>query len=217
VQHLRKLQRDDRGASLAELLVGMLVMSIFMTIFTGAVVSMSKTVTKVEAVTTSKAQVSNAFLQLDTRVRYADAISTIGSATGGSGDSYVELGSVPTGASGQRCTQLRVDLASAKLQLRTWTVTGLTYSDLTGWTALASFIMPQDASGAGYQPFSTPPALAGPSMFQRLTITLVVGVFTASTPSITRASVTFTALNSNVSDTTNATVCQQGLLGGLRP
>ncbi len=218
VQRLRELQRDDRGTSLAELLVGMLVMTIFMTIFTGAVVSMAKTVTKVDAVTTSTAQVNNAFLQLDKRVRYADAISTIGPATGTSGDTYVELGSVPTAASVQKCSQLRVDLASQKLQLRTWTATGsTTYSDLTGWTPLASSIVPLDSSGVGYQPFSTPPASGAPTVFQRLTVTLVAGTSGASPPTTTRTSFTFTAVNSNVADTTNATICQQGLVGGLRP
>jgi hypothetical protein len=215
---LRELHRDDRGTSLAELVVGMMVMGIFMTIFTGAVVSMAKTVTKVEAVTTSTAQVNNAFLQLDRRVRYADAISTIGPATGTSGDSYVELGSVPSAASVQRCTQLRVDVGSQKLQLRTWTATGsTTYSDLTGWTPLASFIVPLDASGASYQPFSTPPVSGAPTSFQRLTITLVAGTSGASSPSTTKTSFTYTAFNSSVADATNATVCQQGLLGGLRP
>jgi hypothetical protein len=188
----------------------MAVMAVFMTIFTGAVVSMARTTTKVEAVTSSTAQVNNAFLRLDKLVRYAEAITTVGPATGGSGSSYVELASLDSASSQETCTQLRVDVGTQKLQLRTWTVTGpTTYSALTGWATLASNIVPQDATGAVYPPFAVPPSLVAATVYQRLTITLVAGTSGPSSTSRTRTSFTFTALNSNASDATNPAKCQQ--------
>ena len=131
-----RLHRDDSGTTLIELIVGMMVMGVFMTIFTTAVVSMAKTTTKVEAVTTSASQVNNAFLTLDRIVRYASAVSTPG--TGASGDWYVELESVDYGSSSAQtqCTQLRLATASQQLQLRTWTPVGATTSAFASAAAI---------------------------------------------------------------------------------
>ena len=49
---LTRLRREDRGTTLAELLVGMVVMGIFMAIFTTAVITMVRTTLQVEAVPT---------------------------------------------------------------------------------------------------------------------------------------------------------------------
>ena len=209
---LRRLRQDDRGTTLAELLVGMAVMGVFMTIFTGAVVTMARTTTEVEAVTGSAAQVNNAFLQLDEQVRYADAITTVGPATGTSGDSYVELSSVNSATSVETCTQLRVDIGTQKLQRRTWVATSATaYAALSPWTTLASFVLPRDADGVAYQPFAAPPPPGGAvtTTFQRLTITLVAGTSGPGSTSTTSTNMTFTALNSDASDPTNEVKCQQ--------
>jgi hypothetical protein len=217
---LGQLGRDDRGTSLAELLVGMTVMGIFMAIFTAAIVSMANTTTKVEAVTSSAAQVNNAFLRLDKLVRYANAVTSIGPSTGASGDWYVELDTVDNDAAVETCHQLRVDVSTQQLQLRTWTATGTTtYSSLSGWATLASNIRNGAAPAASAdQPFSTPAALdAASTSFQRLTITLVAGTSGPSSTSTTRTNLTFTALNSDASDTTNSAKCHQLASVAYRP
>ena len=72
------MDTDDAGVTTIELIVGMLVMVVFMTIFTGAVVSMATTINKVEAVTTSSQQTNTAFLRLDKLIRYSSAITNMG-------------------------------------------------------------------------------------------------------------------------------------------
>ena len=210
---------EDTGATLVELLVGMLVMVIFMTIFTGAVVSMARTVVKVDAVTSSAAQVDKAFLTLDKLVRYANAITTIGTAP--SGGWYVELDTVDTAASKDTCTQLWVDFTTKRLRVRTWdarTAIGLPIP--SAWKTLADNIQPKDTTGAAYQPFTVSAvgasAPAG-ARFQQLTVTLTAGTSKVTSASTTRASMTFTALNSSASDPTNATKCHQLAAAAYRP
>jgi hypothetical protein len=211
---LSRTPRDDTGTSLIELLVGMMVMGVFMTIFTGAVIRMAQTATKVEAVTSSAAQVNNAFLAMDKVIRYASAISTTGK--GSSGDWYVELDTVDydDGADAHQCMQLRLDVSLKQLRFRTWTpLTASTYtgSSLTGWSKLADNVNNGTAvAGSVDQPFTTPPALPAASTgFQRLSMTLVTGTAGASSSTTSRASLDFTAYNSVARDTTNATRCQQ--------
>lgn len=202
---------NDAGTSIAELLVGMLIMVIFMAIFTGAIAAMGSTINKVEAITTSTQQTNTAFLKLDTLVRYAGAITTAGQGT--SGDWYVELDSAANDTSTETCTQLRVDIASQELQQRTWLPTGTTTyqaGSLTGWTALANNITNGTASpGSADQPFTVPAALTtAATTFQRLTVTVVAASAGASVaPS--RSSMTFTSLNSAASASTNNSQCQQ--------
>lgn len=216
----RRLHADDRGTSLAELLVGMMVMGIFMAIFTGAVVSLARSTTKVEAVTTSAAQVNNAFLRLDKVVRYANAITPTGKSTGPSGDWYLELSSVDSDTDVETCTQLRADVPAQALQLRTWTaLSPTTYSSLSGWSTLANNLTNTTAAaGAADQPFTSPTPLAAASTsFQQLTVTLVAGTSGPASTSTTRTNVLFTALNSSTKDKTNATKCQQLPAADYRP
>jgi hypothetical protein len=206
VRRLREVAADDRGTSLVELVVGMVVMTVFMTVFTGAIASLAETTTHIEAVTSSASQVNNAFLRLDKLVRYATAVTTPGQGT--SGDWYVELDSVIDAK--ESCTQLRVDVTRRQLQQRTWTVnaSGAPYSDYVDWRPLASNVLNASAApGSDDQPFSFPAASS--TSLQRLTVTLVTGTSGAASCSTTRSSLGFTALNSSVSDTTNATQCRQ--------
>ena len=123
----RRPARDD-GTSLIELLVGMMLMLIFMGMFTAAVILMNQSANKVESVSLTSNQVNTAFLKLDRMVRYAAAISTPGTAAV-SKDWYVEFRTTNTGA--EVCTQLRFDIASAQLQQRSWRVSGGTATNLT--------------------------------------------------------------------------------------
>lgn len=184
---------DDEGTSLMELIIGMALMAIFMSMFTGAVVLMTSTANKVQAVTGSSAQVNQAFLRLDKLVRYASMISAPAKATiaGGTGDWYVELSSPnPSGAA--TCTQLRVDLVKQQLQQRTWTVSGdQVVSAASAWQPLASSIT--NAATDVPAPFvrGTNPK----SVFQQLQINLTSAQL-RPTKATSSTSLTFTAVNS---------------------
>ena len=200
---LADLHHDERGTTLMEMIVGMAIMAIFMSMFTGALLLMSNTTNKVEAIANSTGQLNQAFLQLDRSIRYATGISTITTATTTS-DWHVEyertINSVDT------CSQLRID--NGQLQTRTWlpNSAGTGYTGLSGWTALASGIT-NSSPTATPAPFSVPAANASVSTaFQQLTISLVVASGT-STAATTMNSMTFTALNSSAAS--SAPVCQQ--------
>lgn len=197
---------DDTGSTLMEVVVGMALMGIFLSIFTTAVFQMSRTINKVDAVTTSADQANQAFLRLDKLVRYASAISTAGRSSSGSW--YVEMDNTANGP--DVCTQLRIDSASGQLQQRTWTVTTIGTTAASSWSMLAYGITNGAvAVGNADQPFTVPAgAAAASSPYQQLTVTLVVKSGSA-TSATTRSKVTFTAINSTASSTTNSTVCQQ--------
>ncbi|MGH8861324.1 MAG: type II secretion system protein [Jatrophihabitantaceae bacterium] len=195
---------DDRGSTLMELVVGMTVMGIFMTIFTTAVFQMGRTVNKVQAITISAGQVNAAFLRLDKLVRYASAIATSGASAGGNW--YIELDNTANGP--EVCTQLRIDVPTGQLQQRTWGVTNSVAGTASSWKMLANGISNGTATaGSNTQPFVVAASTAS-SPFQQLTVTLVVN--NGGATSATSASqITFTAVNSVASASTNATTCQQ--------
>lgn len=203
---LRRLHDDDHGTTMMEVIVGMALMAIFMGMFTAAMLLMSNTVNKVEAITASSGEVNNAFLGLDKSVRYATSISAP-VRSGSANEWHVEFGS--TKGTANVCTQLRVH--SGQLQQRTWNVAGdgSTVSNLSHWIPLASNITNGSAAaGSGNQPFSMPDPSndKASTNFQRLTITLTAGSGT-STNAPTGTTMTFTAVNSNAA-ATNAP-CQQ--------
>lgn len=202
----RRVESDDTGSTLMEVVVGMALMGIFLAIFTTAIFQMGRVINKVDAVTTSAGQANQAFLKLDKLVRYASAIASAG--TSPSGSWYVELDNTANGP--DTCTQLRIDATTGQLQQRTWTVTTTGSSTASAWQMLAYGITNGAvAAGSADRPFTVPSgAAAASSPFQQLTLTLVVksGGATSST---TRSKITFTAVNSTASATTNSTICQQ--------
>jgi hypothetical protein len=201
---LRERLRDDEGTSLIELVVGISLLSVFMGMFTGAVVMMNNAVNKAQAVSLTSTQLNQAFLNLDKTVRYATAISTPGQGT--SGDWYAELRTTSTGT--DQCTQLRVDIATQELQQRTWTVTNTVASTASGWIPTASGITNGNAvSGAATQPFFLPPPSAS-AKFQQLRINLTSPSGSGSSATTSTSTFTFTALNSTVPVPT-ASICQQ--------
>lgn len=185
---------DDRGSSLTELLVGMALMLVFMSIFTGAVVMMNRSVTKVESVNRSSTELNQAFLTLDKTVRYAAAISS--PAKGTDGNWYVELRTTATGV--QVCTQLRIELAGLRLQRRSWQVTASVASGLTTWSELAAGVVNGSAAaGSDDQPFLLKPE-TGTVDYQQLVVKLVSTAGAGPTLTTSRSAVSFTALNSTV-------------------
>lgn len=201
---------DDQGTTLMELIVGMAIMSIFMSIFLTAILLMTKTANKVEATSITASQTNQAFLRLDKTVRYASAISTPG-VSSTSGDWYAELDSPATTVNGNdTCTQLRID--TGRLQQRTWTIANGAATGTTAptWTSIASFLTNGSVAPASADvPFTAPAASTSASTtFQRLQIVLIA-TSGNSGQATTRSQMTFTALNSDVSLAGNATTCQQ--------
>ena len=200
----------DAGTTLMELIVGMVLMAIFMAMFTGAIVAMTSTANKVEAVTIATSQTNQAFLTLDKQVRYAVVITPPGQSTI-SGDWYVEYEYAKSDPASPTvtytCAQLRVDQSSQQLQERTGAPGASTPS---AWIPLASNIVNGAATaGSTTVPFTVPvPASGASTTFQRLSITLVATAGSSS-PSTTQSQVTFTALNSTAPLPRATTACKR--------
>jgi Tfp pilus assembly protein PilW len=195
----------DAGTSLLELIVGMALMGIFMSIFVGVIVTMTKAQSKSEGITQSSANVGQAFVTLDKTVRYSAAVSAPGKGSP-SGDWYVEYRTTNSGA--EVCTQLRVDITTQQLQSRTWQVVNSAASGLTGWAPVASGITNGSAAaGSADQPFVRPTP-AATADFQQLTFTLASSAGPASGPTATRSSFTITAINSTLPVPATA-ICQE--------
>lgn len=189
---------SDSGVTLMELMVGMVIMTIFMAMFTGAVVMMFNATSKAQAIGDTASQLSIAFNRLDKSVRYASAITAPGSGDG-DGNLYVEWESTFTGT--PVCTQLRFNVAAGQLQQRTWTVTtdaaGIStgYSNASAWLPLASSLKQGNASDPAVLTRIGGSALP----YQQLRIYLIAEAIGRTGPTQSVSDVTFTAFNSSPS------------------
>ncbi len=202
--HARRALRSESGLSLMELVVGLTIMTIFMTMFTGAVVMMYNTSSKTEALSDTASQLSIAFNRLDKSVRYASAINEPGQA---GNDWYVEWLSTYSGR--KDCTQVRVHAADNQLQQRTWSVSADgTATGLTAWVPLASGL----DIGAAASPFTlnvaSDAARDSAMPYQQLTFRLTAASTGRTGITTTATDVTFTAFNSEA--LTSGAICMEG-------
>lgn len=188
----RALHRSgDQGTSLVEILVAMTIMTICGAIFTGAVIGLNRSTGKAQAATGAATQTNQAYVALDKIVRYAAAVTTPARSSG-TGDWYVELRSTADGT--ERCTQLRLDIATKQLQKRTWDADNPTA--VTAFVPIASgFTNGAEAAGSVNQPFVLPSQPASANA-QQLRINLVAQAGNPPSIATARSSVTFTAINS---------------------
>lgn len=208
----RRRLSGEEGTSLIELVVGMMLMTIFMGMFTGVVVMMNSAENKAESVNLTSSQLNQAFLTLDKTVRYAAAISPPAKSTT-SGDWYVELRTMNTGS--EICTQLHLQQASAtfpvvpNLEKRTWSVVAgaAVTGSLTNFVPVAPGITNGGAATGSDQPFvlKIPPANVN---FQQLTINLVSLSGSGATRTPSSSAFTVTAYNSTIPAPT-APICQE--------
>lgn len=216
-----RLITDESGTSLVELLVGMTIMGVFMAMFTGAMLLMSRTVNSVEAATITSRQVTTAFLTLDGEVRYATGISnpTWDSSAAGW---HVEFSSTQIDRSTSpatpttTCTQLRT--TSSQLLQRTWKIDSNNAAIVgsgTAWRPLASRLTPASIAQSA-TPFVL--STSGASGLQVLTTTLAATVSNPGTATSYSTS-SFTALNSvsTGGPVDPTTVCQQVAPGAAAP
>ncbi|MCW2538669.1 MAG: hypothetical protein JWN95_394 [Frankiales bacterium] len=201
----RLLTEDDQrdgGFSLTEVLVTMGIMSIFMAMFTTALVQMFGTSNKIDRISQSTEQLNLAFQRVDKQIRYASSMNAPNSiATGTTGPWYVEFVNTATG--NDVCTQLKLD--GTMFYERTWTGTP---ASTPVFVPLASNLAPATST-----PFSFYVA-TGTQTIQRLGLRLAASAGGTATSNL---SVTFAAMNSSQASTTNdgvSLVCQNA---GGRP
>lgn len=195
----------DGGYSLIEVLMGMVCMSILMTLVTSAIIQIYHSVNSVDAASAAQSQIDTTFVRLDKEIRYARGVSNPGTVDG---DQYVEylldVDSVDT------CVELRLHNATGELQRRQW-VKNQTPPAPTGWQTLASSI-------SATTPFTVTPAqsdLPTDVRYQRLTVDIfsTTGGGPGQNSSAARAGarretdVTFAALNTTAID--NSATCTE--------
>jgi prepilin-type N-terminal cleavage/methylation domain-containing protein len=193
----RTLLAADGGFTLAEVVVSMTVMSVFLTVFTGGILQMFRMSNKSESAAIGQSQLTVVFQRLDKEIRYATAIGSPGAGANGT-DQYVQYVVVESGAS--TCRELRLTANAELLQTRSWTRGALPVAP-SAWTTLASGV----TSVPGTKPFTLDPA---PTVnHQRLQIRLLAhsGSGGAGTSVETRA--TWTALNTTADEAPSKTGC----------
>jgi type II secretory pathway pseudopilin PulG len=205
-----RLLRDggERGTSLIELIVGMMIMSVCGAIFLGSAVTLSRVTAKTQSVTSSASQTNLAYLSLDKTVRYASAIATPGKSS--TGRWYVEFRSTTIDGT-EECTQLRLDNATKQLEQRTWDADTTPVTPAVFRQISTGFTNGTVAVGAATQPFVLKPDPAVPeptANHQRLIVTLVSAAGTSGTSSASESTFTLTALNSMPAP--SGSICQQG-------
>ncbi|MDX6285420.1 MAG: hypothetical protein QOG53_905 [Frankiales bacterium] len=178
--------REDRGATLVELIVVMGVFGIFIALFTAATTSMFGQVRRQQGTTDNLDTTRKVILLLDKQVRYANFISTPGTAA--DGNTYVEWRTGNTGQQ-QTCTQWRYVTTAKTLQYRRW------LPPLSGVGAVTASAWVTEGTGINLK--------AGSPIWS----------ITATSPSATREAltVTFVSRHGNPAKSTNSQVTLTGL------
>jgi hypothetical protein len=176
----------EEGSSLAELIVGMAVISVCGAIFSAGMMEFNASSDANDSLTSAQAQTDSAFERLDKEIRYATGISAPAHVNT---SWYVEYASNP-----DRCTQLRMTDTSGLLQSRTQTGTGA----ISGWRQLASQL-------SGARGFIRTAAADSAARNQQLSVTFTLTTGSRWAKASRPVSFTFTALNTSP-DTADA-VC----------
>ena len=181
----RNRAADEAGLTIMELVMAMVLMGIFGSIFAAGVVQMYKAANGAEATQSMQSRLNTVFERLDAEIRYSAAISTP------STTSTPTVGYLNIDGAERRCTQLRV--ADGKLLRRSWKQEA---TPPTTWTKLATDL----------EPTTTPFEVEETSnQRQRMRITLTA----AFAGEKHQTEFLFTALNATVS-ATNKSICMEG-------
>jgi len=192
----RSAKSDQQGFTLVELLVSMLVFSIFLTILISSVVGITRASTRVSVIAQTSNGILSVFQSMDRQVRYADSINFPAIVSGG--NVYVEFRTPASSTSSgvTTCTQYRYVPTTLSLQLRQWPdVAGTAAPDwINGLTNVAN-------DGGTTYPFKMTPASSGGSLMQQLSLSIDGGVSPIKGAAI---ATTFVARNSSVASPSNA-------------
>lgn len=195
----RRATSDDAGITLMELVVSMAILGIFLTLFTGAMVTIFRSTAKVQGITDTSAQISIAVSRLGSEARYASAIIL----SPPSGSSTVIFQSTYT--SDTRCAEFQLNTSSKQLLRKTW-VAGDDDPDDAAWIPVATEIAPVVEGGVEQPAFELhdsthkPDASnAVPNPQIRIRLSSVAGSGSNASTSIT--DVVFTAFNAEFDQT----------------
>jgi prepilin-type N-terminal cleavage/methylation domain-containing protein len=193
----RTLLGADAGFTLAEVVVSVAIMSVFLTVFTGGILQMFRMTNKSESAAIAQSQLTVVFQRLDKEIRYATAIDSPGTGPNGT-DQYVQYVVVESGVS--KCRQLQLTANAELLQIRSWTRGALPAAP-SAWTTLASGV----TSVPGTMPFMLDPAPA--VNHQRLQIRLVARSGSGGSGTSVETRATWTALNTTADEAPSQTGC----------
>jgi type II secretory pathway pseudopilin PulG len=210
-----KRSEKDRGDTLIETMIVMIIFTLILGIITTAIVTMMKQVDKQSGLADNLGNARKAIETLDGEVRFANAVTTPG--TVASGDQYVEFQTLATNVvtQPQVCTQWRYHVANLSLQYRSWQVPATGVGTPTGWvtTALSVVPVPGNAIFALTPPLPqtaitvAPDTTAGdPQPHQTLYIDFTTS--DGSPPNTSTSQVGISAINSTLGSASNNTVCQ---------
>lgn len=194
-------RRHDRGTTLTELLVTMVVSALFFGVVGTVVLGMYDAADDQQARSTNLDTNRLLVQVLDRQVRYANVVNA--PLTTGAGSAYVtwRVGSSTATlatTAGQTCRQWRL-ATDGSLQHRSWPAGSA--AGVTPWTTVGRGVR---ASGS---PFALETVATGPVQRQALTVRLVAtsGRKAVETP----LTVSFTALNSRSAAVPTTPVCQE--------
>jgi prepilin-type N-terminal cleavage/methylation domain-containing protein len=205
---------QESGFTLLELMVAMGVFTIVIILVFANMISVVQSEGRVEAISTASSQIDNAFMQLDSEVRYA---SDINEPSDNGGDYFVEFQSDWTTSSlgFPQCTQLEYNTSAGTLQQRTWLPGKTTAPD--NWQVLASGLS-TTPNGNPFTLHTAAPDLTGSGPSQapggaqdttatpwQLAMDLTAGAGNGPTAQTAQSDFTMTALN--IDTTTDEGVC----------
>jgi prepilin-type N-terminal cleavage/methylation domain-containing protein len=206
----RSVAREDSGRqsgfTIIELMVAMLVFSIFLAIITTSILALTRSGTRIQVAAVSTNQELSVFQRLDKAIRYADGINPQGT---GAIDTYIEFRTPgnSTASGVTTCTQWRYDPVAATVASRTWKDGN--FSTVTAWSVMLTNVA--NDGGANYPFQYIAPDNAGRSL-EEMVLTLDAGNTVVKGAAI---STTFVARNSAVTPTNpGGTVCPAA---GSRP
>jgi prepilin-type N-terminal cleavage/methylation domain-containing protein len=196
----RDSERASSGFTIIELMVAMMIFSIFLAIITTSVLALTRSSSRIQVAAVSTNQELAVFQRFDRAIRYADGIN--GQGTGTSGDTYIEFrtpsDSTPSGLT--MCTQWRYDPIAATVASRTWK--DGTFSSATLWNVQLNNVA--NDGGANYPFKYIAPDSNGRSL-EEMSLTLDAGNTVVKGAAI---STTFVARNSAVTpDNPGGSVC----------
>ena len=197
----------DEGLSLIELVVAMSIFTVVLSIYFGALISMSHTTVRAQDSVDASDALRATFNTLDHQARYATSINR--PVQGSSLAWYVELEAtnLPDGEK-PICYQWRLDPATKVLSTRTWTEDGT--SVVTAWHGVSWRVTSGNVNGAGaaVSPFVFEPA-GSSKLRQQLTVHLTVDG--ATTGRLGEQSTTFIARNSSSKSPSNLDANNDGV------
>lgn len=201
----------EAGFSLVELMVAMVIFTLFVVIVLTSVVAISRSAVRTQLVGETTNSTLVVFGSIDRQIRYSDSINYPGAGT--SGDRYVEF-RVPAastvGGLQAVCYQWRFSIANLRLESRQWNESDPTTA--TAWSPKLSSVA--DDSDITH-PFQLIPANITDKPRQQLLITLNPG--TDAQNAGASMSTTFIARNTSIKSRSNDPLTPVCTFGAYRP